>query len=424
MTGARGMQETWGTEGFQAARERWRSRTARREQGLLDAHEMRQLRGAELDSYIEKHKAPTAKTMMPWLSMLIAPGADVAHGRVGPAWLAYPALAAFGVVYVMAVRAEFDENLKDGRRPRYLLLVLAAITYATSIAFGHSWILLFILVSLACGALLGGRQLAMALFVLSSSDGAISGYHDGGFWSSVGTAYGTFLSGLVTAAILSLHQVIGQLRATRQELARAAVSQERLRFSRDLHDLLGHTMSVVAVKAEAVRRLAPRDLDAALSHASDIESVSRQALTEIREAVSGYRNGCLATELERACSALDASGIAVTVQESGPPLAPQTEALMGWVVREGVTNVVRHSGASSCRIELDTGGDRAVLRITDDGDGSGAGDSAQGGGWRAGGTGLKGLAERVSMAGGSLSAGPAPRRGFQLTAELPVEEER
>ncbi|WP_269854206.1 sensor histidine kinase [Streptomyces sp. RPT161] len=379
---------------------------------------MRHLRGAELDRYIEKLKAPTAAAMVPWLTMLIAPGADVAHGRVGPAWLAYPALALFAVVYVMAVRAAFDESLKDGRRSRCLLLVLAALTYATAIPFGHSWLLLFIMLSLACGAALGGRQLGMALVALSASDGVISGFHSGDFWDSAGTAYGTLLSGLVTAAVLSLHQVIAQLRTTRQELARTAVSQERLRFSRDLHDLLGHTMSVVAVKAEAVRRLAPRDLDAALSHASDIESVSRQALTEIREAVSGYRDGSLATELDRARSALDASGIQATVHESGPPLPPQTEALMGWVVREGVTNVVRHSRASSCRIELDTGGDRAVLRISDDGDGSGEAAGAS-----TGGNGLKGLTERLTMAGGSLSAGPAPRRGFQLTAELPVEED-
>ncbi len=418
MTGTRGNEWTWSTEGFRAAQERWRCRKERHQQGLLDAHQMRHLRGAELDTYIEKLKPPTAATMIPWLTILIAPVADVAHGRVGPAWLAYPALAVFTAVYVLAVRAAFDQNLRDGRRPRVLLLVLAALTYATAIPFGHDWQLLFIMVSLACGAALGGRQLAMALVVLSASDGAIAGFHSGSFWDCAGTAYGTFLSGLVTAAVLSLHQVIAQLRATRQELARAAVSQERLRFSRDLHDLLGHTMSVVAVKAEAVRRLAPRDLDAALSHACDIESVSRQALTEIREAVSGYRDGSLATELDRARSALDASGIEVTVHESGPPLPPQTEALMGWVVREGVTNVVRHSGASACRIELDTGGDRAVLRISDDGEGCG---KAVGG--STGGNGLKGLTERLSMAGGFLTAGPAPRRGFQLTAELPVEED-
>jgi two-component system sensor histidine kinase DesK len=416
MTGTRGNELRWGTEGFRAARQRWRCRTGRRQQGLLDAHEMRHLRGTELDAYIEKLKAPGATAMMPWLSMLIAPGADVAHGRVGPAWLAYSALATFAVVYVMAVRAAFDEGLRDGWRPRGLLLVLAAIAFATTIAFGHSWLLLFIMLSLACGAALGGRQLAMALIALSTADGVISGFHNGDFWDSAGTAYGTFLSGLVTAAVLSLHQVIAQLRVSRQELARAAVSQERLRFSRDLHDLLGHTMSVVAVKAEAVRRLAPRDLDAALAHASDIESVSRQALTEIREAVSGYRDGSLATELDRARSALDASGMALTVHESGPPLPPQTEALMGWVLREGVTNVVRHSGASSCRIELNTGGERAVLRITDDGDGKAVGGPT-------GGNGLKGLTERLSMAGGSLTAGPAPRHGFQLTVELPVEED-
>ena len=96
---------------------------------------------------------------------------------------------------------------------------------------------------------------------------------------------------MVTATVLSLFDTIQELNATRQELARSAVEKERLRFSRDLHDLLGHTLSVVVVKAEAVRRLAPRDLDAALAQAADIEAVGRQALTEIREAVTGLPRG-------------------------------------------------------------------------------------------------------------------------------------
>ncbi len=215
-------------------------------------------------------------------------------------------------------------------------------------------------------------------------------------------------------AVLSLHDVIGQLRATRQELARTAVGRERLRFARDLHDLLGHTMSVVVVKAEAVRRLAPCDLEAALGQAADIESVARQALTEIREAVSGYREGGLSSELERARSVLDASGVELTVHESGPPLPPQAEALMGWVVREGVTNVVRHAGAAHCRIELGSADGRARLVITDDGRGGGA--------EAGGGNGLAGLTERLSMAGGALRGGPAPHGGFRLAAELPVDE--
>ena len=146
-----------------------------------------------------------------------------------------------------------------------------------------------------------------------------------------------------------------------------AVEQERLRFSRDLHDLLGHTLSVIVVKSEAARRLAPRDLDAALAQVTDIESVGRQALTEIREAVTGYREGSLATELDRARSALSAAGIEPVVRRSGPPLAPQTEALLGWVVREAVTNVVRHSGATRCEITVDGTPDRVRLTVADNG---------------------------------------------------------
>ena len=172
---------------------------------------------------------------------------------------------------------------------------------------------------------------------------------------------------MVTAAILSLSEAVRELRAARQELARRAVEEERLRFSRDLHDLLGHTLSVIVVKSEAARRLAPRDLDAALAQVTDIEAVGRQALTEIREAVTGYREGSLATELDRARSALTAAGIEPRCDRSGPPLAPQTEALLGWVVREAVTNVVRHSGATRCEITVSRRPDRVRLTVTDDG---------------------------------------------------------
>lgn len=220
--------------------------------------------------------------------------------------------------------------------------------------------------------------------------------------------------------VITLFHAVEQLKATRQELARSAVAQERLRFSRDLHDLLGHTLSVVVVKSEAARRLAHRDLDAALGQIADIEAVGRQALTEVRAAVTGYREGSLSTELDRARSALTASGIEVVVRESGPPLPPQTEALLGWVVREGVTNVVRHSGAARATIDLRTGGGRAELTITDDGAGPAApGERPHAAGT---GTGLRGLTERLAAAGGSLSSGPLPGGGFRVAAVLPAED--
>jgi len=145
--------------------------------------------------------------------------------------------------------------------------------------------------------------------------------------------------------------------------------------------------------------------------------VGRQALTEIREAVTGYREGSLATDLDRARSALSAAGVDPVVRQSGPLLGPPTEVLLGWVVREGVTNVLRHSGATRCEITVDGTPGHVRLTITDNGTGTPSRPTTEG----IGGTGLKGLTERLAAAGGSLDAGPTPRTGFRVTAELPVE---
>lgn len=164
-------------------------------------------------------------------------------------------------------------------------------------------------------------------------------------------------------------------------------------------------------------------MDAALEQVTDIESVGRQALREIREAVTGYRDSSLSTELDRARSALTAAGIEPVVRQSGPPLGPRTEALLGWVVREAVTNAVRHSGAARCEITVHGAPEQVRLVITDDGRGvrsaPAGGTGGEGTGGR--GTGLRGLTERLAAAGGSLEAGPAPRGGFRVTAVLPVD---
>ncbi|MFJ1994017.1 sensor histidine kinase [Streptomyces asiaticus] len=391
---------------------------------------------------IERLKPPGRRAFVPWLFMLTGDVQALFKGKTPLPWLGGAGVAAFMALYLTTVFTALDERHRHTRTPLLALAGLAAVTYALGIGYAGNWLLCFPLLSLASGIVLRGgrRKLGPVIITLSVSAGVIAGLR-GGPSDSLTVSYGTMLSGLVTAAILSLFETVAQLRATRQELARTAVEKERLRFSRDLHDLLGHTMSVVVVKAEAVRRLAPKNLEAALGQAADIEAVGRQALTEIREAVTGYREGSLATELDRARSALDAAGVEAVVRREGPPLAPQTEALLGWVVREGVTNVVRHSGAARCEIEVRSGMDRVRLEITDDG-GGGVGSRATGtnadgdpktgrpktggtaiGGTAIGGTGLKGLAERLATAGGSLESGPAGRRGFRLVAELPVDTE-
>ncbi|MEU2793168.1 sensor histidine kinase [Streptomyces sp. NPDC007100] len=358
---------------------------------------------------------------MPWLLMGIGALSNIFSGKTQNTWLAGLGLLTFNSLYVFVVFSAFNPRYRDSRVPVYGLAALTAVTYAITIGFGHAWLLFFPLLSLASGTVrvLRGKPHFVLLFVLSASAGAVAGVRAGDGWNASAIGYGTFISGMVAATVLSLFDNIKQLDETRQELARTAVEKERLRFSRDLHDLLGHTLSVVVVKAEAVRRLAPRNLDAALAQAADIEAVGRQALTEIREAVTGYREGSLSTELDRAASALQAAGIEHVVRRSGPPLPPQADALLGWVVREGVTNTVRHSGAARCEIEVrtDAAGDRARLTVTDDGRGPGTGAAPP----ASGGTGLKGLTERLASAGGTLDAGPDGRRGFRVVAELPVD---
>ncbi|MYS23908.1 two-component system, NarL family, sensor histidine kinase DesK [Streptomyces sp. DvalAA-14] len=380
----------------------------------------------DFDQEIERLKGPDGNALIPWLLTVTGPTADILNGKCALPWLAGAGVVAFCVLYISTIRTAFSRRYGSGPVPGRLLAALACLTLALAIGYGGNFIVLFVLVSLGVGSVSRSRQrLGLMLIPLSVAAGVSASVHHEGFWSTASLAYGTFLSGLVVSVIITLFHAVAQLKDTRQQLARAAVAEERMRFSRDLHDLLGHTLSVIVVKSEAARRLAPRDIDAALTQIGDIESVGRQALTEIREAVTGYREGSLSTELDRARSALTASDIEVVVQESGPPLPPQTEALLGWVVREGVTNVVRHSGASRTRIDLSSAGGRAHLTITDNGCGSPAPAPAPapphtGTGT---GTGLRGLTERLAAAGGSLSCGPAPGGGFRVAAVLPVEEE-
>lgn len=358
---------------------------------------------------------PNAKTFLPWLLMAAAPAADLAHGKVALPWLGAAGLAAFAGLYMATLLTAFRPVGGRGPLPRRLLLALVLVTYALGAGYGGDWMLCFPLASLCVGAVLRERDIGAITIALAVSAGAISVDHGSGFWDGVTIGYGTVLSGLVTAAILSLFEAVRRLRETRQALAETAVAQERLRFSRDLHDLLGHTLSVVVVKAEAVRRLGPRDLDAALGQAADIESVGRQALAEIRQAVTGYREGSLANELTGARSALRAVGIEPVVHESGPPLPPQAEGVLGWVVREGVTNVVRHSRAARCEIEVRGDGEQVRLRITDDG-GPAEKKCADAAG---SGSGLRGLSERLAAVGGRLTAGPT-EEGFRVEAVLQV----
>ncbi len=202
-----------------------------------------------------------------------------------------------------------------------------------------------------------------------------------------------------------------------------------------MHDLTGQSLSMITLKSElAAKRLArlpsSAGRDAVLTELGDIGRVSRQTLHDIREAVSGYRRPTLAIEVITARHALEAAAIRL---DDAPALTmrsgtfdPDTEAVLAWCLREAVTNVIRHSGARTCRISLAQHGRELTLEVTDDGRGLAKPDLAaparQGRPPR--GSGLRGMSERLSAVGGRLSLGPADPSfasgGFRLTAAVPM----
>lgn len=201
------------------------------------------------------------------------------------------------------------------------------------------------------------------------------------------------------------------LRMAREQIAQLAVEEERHRFARDLHDLLGQSLSLIVLKSEVTRRLLPDQPHRATSEVREIEQVARTVLQEVREVVRGYRQPTLATELAGACIALEAANITAQVEQTLGPFSARVEAVLAWTVREGVTNVLRHSQAQCCTIRLLQSREAVRVEIIDDG--------AGGASWQPG-SGLTGLGERVADSGGQLEANTLPQGGFCLRVTLPL----
>lgn len=346
-----------------------------------------------------------------WLVLMAAPLSEILNGRMRPAWPAIAGLVAFCVLYAGTVLAA--PRAWIGPAVRYALLAaLAAISVWYTLRFGQTAGQALPLLAMAAGAalpLVWPAGVGVAAVTLLS---VLIEAPMGDATSVGGVAFGTSTAGTVIVVFRRLFATIAELRATREELAHAAVSRERRRFARDLHDLLGHTLSVIVVKGEIVRRLATRDPEAAAAQAGDIVEIGRAALGEVRQAVSGYRTRGLSAELDDARVALDDAGVEAVVTRGGPPPPAETDLLLGWVVREAVTNVIRHAGARRCRIGVS--GDDAAVTVTITDDGHGAPDVPYG-------NGLTGMMERVTAAGGELRAGTGRRGGFTVTVTVPAE---
>ena len=198
-----------------------------------------------------------------------------------------------------------------------------------------------------------------------------------------------------------------KLRMAHEEIEHLAKVAERERIARDLHDVLGHTLTVIVLKSELASKLLEREPAAARAEIQEVESISRQALAEVREAIRGYRAESLGSEIERACATLETAGVAVESQPAPVPLSPQQESVLALVLREAVTNIVRHAGARHCRLTLQQVNGHCRLEIADDGSG----------GNRPEGNGLRGMRERVEELGGTLERDGS--RGTRLTVLLP-----
>jgi two-component system sensor histidine kinase DesK len=228
-------------------------------------------------------------------------------------------------------------------------------------------------------------------------------------WSAHGNNLAVVLAAAAVWSFRLAWQRQAKLMAAEQDLSELAVQEERARIARDLHDILGHSLTVISVKAELAERLFDDDPERARAELVDLQRLSRDALADVRSTAQGIRGISLPGEIASARMALESAGIEPLLPTVADEVPSRWRELFAWTLREGVTNVIRHSEASRCEVELEA--DR--IRVTDDGRGPCADDD--------GGNGLEGLRQRARLAGATVTTSPGPGdRGFSLTVSVPA----
>ncbi|MFJ5883161.1 sensor histidine kinase [Kitasatospora cineracea] len=262
-------------------------------------------------------------------------------------------------------------------------------------------------------AVLGGLVLTAVLAVSTALTGAQAGMLLG---ATTGSLLGSLLAAAAARCSAWMARVVWDLDAAREAQARLAVAEERLRFSRDLHDVLGRNLATIALKSELAVQLARRQRPEAVDQMTEVQRIAQDSQREVREVVRGYRTVELHTELTGAASVLRAANVDCRTELSGADGLPaEAQTVLGWVVREAATNVLRHSEAANCLFRLRVAGGTALLEVENDGVPAVPAPRAEGAG-----SGLRGLGERLAAHGGTLdTAGSSPGR-FRLTAELPI----
>jgi len=286
-----------------------------------------------------------------------------------------------------------------------VILGLAALVSPSPVGAGGILVFAFIM----AGAAFPWRQALWAIGALALLQAALQLIRFEDPSQQVGSLVNSLLVGGVGIGTRLLWTAYADLTEAREEIARLAVSEERLRFARDVHDLLGQSLATIVLKTELIGRQLPADADESLRHElEDVVAVSRKSLTDLREAVTGYRQATLPSEISSARATLRSAGIAFSVDDRVGRISGESDSVLAWCLREAVTNVVKHSGARRCDLSLSRENGLVHLSIADDGRGASSLD---------GGHGLAGMRERVSRAGGSVSVNGA---GHGVTVEVTV----
>lgn len=305
------------------------------------------------------------------------------------------------------------------RHSRWTLAAQALLTYAPFPVFGAAW--LGMPGFLAASSLLVLRTALgwLAFGAIVASTGLIQFTVGFGMGELAYNCVATSLTGLVVYGLSRLADLIREVQTAREELARLAITQERLRFARDLHDLLGYSLSTITLKCELTYRLVSLDPKRAETEITEILGTARQALADVRAVASSYLHMSLRREVASAETLLHTVGIRTDIRVDADLPAGNVDTTLATVLREGITNLLQHSKAQHCVIEATTTDDR--VRITVANDGVGAQRSilhpVRPGG---GGSGLNNLITRVGALGGRLTAGVREDGWFQLTAEAPL----
>ncbi|GII86889.1 hypothetical protein Ssi03_48790 [Sphaerisporangium siamense] len=330
-----------------------------------------------------------------------SPGQIVLAGLGVAAFLA----TAFRVVgETLTYGAGGDRRLLD-------LAICGSAAFAMPLCFGPLWLALPALLAGFAAITLAPRRTLVAVPLLLTGQALVGGAELAplGGLDLVDLILRTALTAIIVGALGWLGHFAEEVFRGRAELAQLAVVEERLRFARDLHDVLGHALSVIGLKNEVALRLLERDPRRAATEIESARQLAADSVRDLRSLVRGYRNPTLADEVAGVCSILELAGIRCDADAAPVGLPQDVQEVSGWIVREAGTNILRHAKATTCTIKLRVSGGDLLVEIVNDGAGS----------LRASGSGLTGLAERVAAVDGEFSAESSLGR-FTLRANLPL----